>query len=317
MDRLLYNADRQVRIVWRLLSFILVVMVMKIAQDTALQALLPAGLLRGILSRLGYVFATLVSLTLQVRYIDRSSYEKYGFSQGRAWMADFTFGCAVALIQLSLYFALMRGTGDLEIVGYLTSGAPEHTFAQGFLAELPRQLTVAVSEEILFRAVLFYGAYEALRRLGKAPGISAMAACVGVSYLFGAVHLANEGATLWAAFNLGFDGVVISLPFLLTGRLGASIGMHFAWNLLQGAVFGLPNSGMMAKASILGVSLADNAWTGGSFGPEGSILLIVLDGLAVALILAWCRRRGHIAWLHPRIAAVGAARGGGGQGGRI
>jgi len=95
--------------------------------------------------------------------------------------------------------------------------------------------------------------------------------------------------------------MMICLPFLITGRLGVSIGMHFSWDVVQGAVLGFANSGHIAKASIISVSMPDNMLTGGAFGPEGSILLLLLDLIAVILILFWKKINKYEAWVHPYI----------------
>lgn len=98
-------------------------------------------------------------------------------------------------------------------------------------------------------------------------------------------HMDNEGATLVSTINLGLYGVILCLPFLITGRLGMSTGMHFSWNLVQGVFFGFAVSGNSTEVSIISVDMSNNALTGGFFEPEGSVLFLFICVIAVALLL--------------------------------
>ena len=56
-----------------------------------------------------------------------------------------------------------------------------------------------------------------------------------------------------------------------TGSLWFSCGLHFGWNLFQGAVFGLPVSGLSEFSTVVTASAqGSTALTGGAYGPEGS-----------------------------------------------
>src|SRR5262249_990951 len=143
--------------------------------------------------------------------------------------------------------------------------------------------------------------YEALRTIIKDGRRRALFTALVVSLLFGLAHLANNGATVISTLNLGIDAIMMCLPFLLTGRLGMSIGIHFAWNLIQGSVFGFAVSGTIAKATVISVSMPDNLWTGGVFGPEGSILLGALDVIAVLIVLYWKKIKKYNTLVSPTI----------------
>lgn len=299
MNKILYNNNHDVRLIWRFISFILITALVKSFIELVIREYMEPNLLRGVLSRVSFVIATIFSLYIQIRFVDKSSFEKYGLKIQKDWNYEFLLGCFIALLQQSLYFGLMISTNNLKIEGFFITNSPDFTFFQGFVAETIRQLMVGIGEEILFRSFLIYIVYEAFYRGGVAKVKSALLSCVITSTFFGLAHFGNNGATIYSTINLSLDGMMICLPFLITGRLGLSIGMHFSWNLVQGTIFGLPNSGTVASASIFDSTLADNMFTGGTFGPEGSILLIAMDALAVVIILYWKKIKRIPNWVSP------------------
>ena len=67
--------------------------------------------------------------------------------------------------------------------------------------------------------------------------------------------------------------------YALTGRLWVPIGVHLAWNLAQGYLFGAIVSGNNLGGSLLLSTARPEAppWlTGGTFGPEASVLALIL-----------------------------------------
>jgi len=148
-----------------------------------------------------------------------------------------------------------------------------------------------VLEELVLRLVIF-------RLLWRAIGI--WPALAGAALLFGALHLANPDASLFAAACLiAGEGVGIGL-YLITGRIWAPIGMHAAWNFTQGWLIGAVVSG---TTEIGGGPLAlhpaagvPEALSGGGFGTEASwaALFVSLVASAALLFTAW-RRGGFVA----------------------
>lgn len=147
-----------------------------------------------------------------------------------------------------------------------------------------------VLEELLLRLIVF-------RLLWRAFGI--WPAILLTAALFGALHLANPGASLFAALCLAAgEGVAIGL-YLTTRRIWAPIGMHAAWNFTQGWVFGAAVSGTgeiaggpFAMRPADGVPLL---LSGGDFGPEASLAALAISLLASAAALRFAWRRGGVA----------------------
>ena len=146
-------------------------------------------------------------------------------------------------------------------------------------------LGTGIAEEIIFRGVLYRIIEE---RLGFrwAIAISAL--------LFGGLHMGNTGATLWTSVAIAVEaGVLLGVVYHVTRSLPACIGLHMAWNFLEGTVFGSAVSGVAPKASWLVPQFSGPEWlTGGAFGIEGSVLTVVLSLAASgALLAAHSRRR--------------------------
>jgi hypothetical protein len=87
-------------------------------------------------------------------------------------------------------------------------------------------------------------------------------------------------------------GILLALPYVLTGELAISIGLHLAWNFFQGTVYGFPVSGSQPSRRLLILEQSGpELWTGGAFGPEGGLLGIVATLVGCVLVLGWVQFR--------------------------
>ena len=157
----------------------------------------------------------------------------------------------------------------------------------GLALALRDALRSGVLEELVLRLIV-------LRLLWRAFGV--WPAIAGSALLFGALHLANPDASLFAAACLvAGEGVAIGL-YLITGRIWASIAMHAGWNFAQGWLFGAQVSGTdgftggpLGTVPVPGV---DTLLSGGGFGPEASAAALVVSLLASTAMLHLAWRRG-------------------------
>ena len=153
------------------------------------------------------------------------------------------------------------------------------------VAPLVLSIVVAVSEELLARGDQTLNLSEGLRPLGRRQAV--LCAWLLSSLSFGALHFFNPNSTWMSTAYLVIYGLLLGVGYILTGELAISIGLHFAWNYVQGAVFGFPVSGR----SLAGVSIlvtqerGPDLWTGGAFGPEAG-LVAVLSALVGAALIA-------------------------------
>lgn len=137
-------------------------------------------------------------------------------------------------------------------------------------------------EELMFRAILLR---ILARAFGARWGLLLSAILFGVAHLTHGTWLAALGITVNAGLTMG-------LFYMVTGRLWMSVGLHIGWDFTETSIFGVnTHDGLLHSAPIPGGS---EALTGGSFGPDASVLSCVVGVVAVAAIL-YARGKGYFA----------------------
>ncbi len=121
------------------------------------------------------------------------------------------------------------------------------------------------------------------------------------STLFGFGHTGNNGENWIGIFAAAFIGFVFCVSVWVTGSAWWAIGCHAAWDWAETYFYGTADSGFVAPGHLLSTSPAGNPlWSGGTDGPEGSLLIIPI----VLLILAWLL----VVYRRPRPAEIRRAR---------
>ncbi len=179
---------------------------------------------------------------------------------------------AGTLVGLGIVLAAVAVIGLAGGLSIVPSGEP--LFA---VAALASAATAACMEELVVRGVV-------LRTLEHWVGTwLALAATAAV---FGALHLANPGATWISALTVALTGgLVPGLAYVATRRLWLAVGLHFGVNAAQGALLGLPVSGLRTRGLFATTITGPDVLTGGPFGVESSLTVLVV-GLSVAIALA-------------------------------
>lgn len=144
-------------------------------------------------------------------------------------------------------------------------------------------LTVAVGEEMIFRGIIF-------RQIDERW--NTWTALIVSALLFGFMHLPNNGATWWSSLAIAIEaGLMLGAAYKWSGSLWLPIGIHWAWNFTQGNVFGASVSGNVAGGSLLEMQAnGPDIITGGDFGPEASIIAVIL-GIVYTLTFLFTRYR--------------------------
>ncbi|MGA9944648.1 MAG: type II CAAX endopeptidase family protein [Candidatus Cybelea sp.] len=145
----------------------------------------------------------------------------------------------------------------------------------------------AALEELLFRGVLFR-LIEEWTGTWIALAISAA--------LFGAAHALNPGATWASSLAIALEaGVLLGAAFVVTRNVWFPIALHFAWNFLEGPIYGTQVSGRASGSDLLVSHISGPSWlTGGKFGPEAGAAAIVTCLIAAVALLVHATRNSLI-----------------------
>ncbi len=144
----------------------------------------------------------------------------------------------------------------------------------------------AFGEEVLIRGIIF-------RILEEGLGTWIALACSAI--LFGAAHAMNPNATFVSSAAIALEaGVLLGAAFMLTRRLWFAIGIHFAWNFTQGAIFGAAVSGNRVDGLLQSRLQGAELISGGAFGPEASLIAVVICLIAAVFALYFAVGRGHV-----------------------
>ncbi|WP_280459069.1 CPBP family glutamic-type intramembrane protease [Nocardia carnea] len=198
-----------------------------------------------------------------------------------------------------------RRGGGLQLVAGVVSGAGLAAVAIGILALFDvyritgwgsvsgalavagAMCAVATAEEVFFRGVVFRLLWG---RWGTAVAL------VVSALVFGLVHLLNPEASVWGAIAIAVEaGLLLGAAYLATGSLWLAIGLHFGWNAATSGIFGTVVSGSEARESLVTAVTTGPDWlSGGSFGPEASIVSVLVCSAATVLLLYLGYRRGAL-----------------------
>jgi len=148
-------------------------------------------------------------------------------------------------------------------------------------------ITSAIIEEILFRGILFRIPEE---KLGSYISLIISA------LVFGALHMSNPNSSLSAGIGLAIQaGLLLGAAYIYSRNLWFPIAIHFAWNFMQSAIFGANVSGnAISKTLIVSNIEGENWFTGGQFGPEGSVQATVFCLIATIILLTLSHKKGNI-----------------------
>ncbi len=211
--------------------------------------------------------ATLASASIMAK-IEGRAVGEYGLPAAGALRKEFWVGTVWGFVWLSILMLTLRLAGAFYFGGLAIHGVRILKFA-GFYALA--FLTVALFEEFLFRG---YSLYTLTRGKGYWP------AAILLSIIFGAVHYSNQGEGLMGVLAAAAIGLFFCLTIRRTGTLWFAVGFHASWDWGESYFYSTPDSGEISVGHLLNSSFHGSRWlTGGSIGPEGSLLVFVVIAL--------------------------------------
>ena len=231
---------------------------------------------------------TLIAVTLSVflarRFIDKRPFTSLGFKLNLHAALDVFVGIGITFVMMGSIFGISLAFGWLTLDGFAwQSDSTFQVIVQTFIA-LVIFILVGWNEELLYRGYILQNLSDGLNRFW---GVLIS------SIVFGLMHLGNPNSdSKWfVASGIFLAGVFLAFGYLRTNQLWLPIGLHIGWNFFEGVVFGFPVSGLdtyrLTQTTIQGPPL----WTGGAFGPEAGLVLILALILGIFLIYLYTRKR--------------------------
>lgn len=230
----------------------------------------------GFLARsLANAVAALAGYLVFVRLVERRVAQELGL---RGAVVEGLGGVALGAGLFTLVIGSIWAAGGVVFDGW--SVAPDLTYAVAVA------VMAGVVEELAVRGVMF--------RILEG-WLGSWVALVISAAVFGATHLFNPGATVFAAVAIGLEaGVMLAAAFMVTRRLHLAIGLHMGWNFTQAGVFGVAVSGAEVGGLLTTYPVGPEWISGGAFGAEASVLAVLWCGVLGVVLLRLAARRGHV-----------------------
>jgi membrane protease YdiL (CAAX protease family) len=278
-----YNPDEQrLRSLFRILLFIFLFSI-----AVSIPFLIPFEPIQFV----GQSVMTLGLFYIIFRFVDQRAWRDSGLIITKTWIKECLMGIVIAGTVMGLIFLSLWLTEGLEVTGYGWDRNGQTFWMVPLFYFFIRMASVGFYEEVMARGYLIPNIIEGFNFGNITPQKAIIIAVIISSSIFGILHASNPNASATAVVNIIFAGVMLAVPFIITGRLALPIGLHFSWNFFQGGVFGFRVSGMEFRHSIIQIQQGGPEWwTGGAFGPEAGLIgiigILLILGLSL-LYLKW------------------------------
>ena len=197
--------------------------------------------------------------------IEGRRFAEFGLPRRNAFRGNFWAGTLWGIAWLTVLMAALRMAGAFSFGSLALHGA--------------RVAKYGVYYAIFF---LLTGFFEEFTARGYSQwvlsrGINFWPSAVLLSAAFGAVHSTNPGESKVGIVAAGLIGFFFCLTLRRTGDLWWAIGFHMSWDWGETYLYSVPDSGGVMPGHLLNSSFRGPDWlTGGSVGPEGSLLVFVV-----------------------------------------
>jgi membrane protease YdiL (CAAX protease family) len=272
--RHIFFNEVELRAGWRFLIFLVLLIVVSFCTNFAIKHMIKAPPRRNqpveLRPRLvivgdGLSLLLILGVTAIMAAFEKRKIRYYGLPLGQALRGNFWWGCVWGFGAISALLLALRADHNFYF------GAPElrgWTVAQSAFLWGIAFLLVGLSEEFSLRG---YAQFTLTTGIGFWP------TALLFSLLFAFLHRGNPGETIFGLFQIVLIGLFFCFTLWRTGTLWFAVGFHAAWDWGQSFFYGTLDSGIPAKGHLLHSSFAGPAWlTGGTVGPEGSVLLAPL-----------------------------------------
>jgi len=276
------------RAMWRLAIFIGIVMGLRLGISGILHALhlvKPRSPITDL--SVGTVFLQdglgllcVLGATLIMGAFEKRSLADYGLPVRGAFGIRFFEGVVWGFVAEAATIVVLFFTGNVTFRGFSLTGGSALRYALLWAVAF---LLTGFFEELLFRGY---------PQFTLATGIGFWPAALVVSGLFWLGHMSNPGETWVGGVSVALFALAVCISLRLTGSLWFAIGMHAAGDWCETYFFGVPDSGMPANGHLLNTVFSGSKWmTGGTVGPEGSVVELVIVSTVAGLLFLRFRKR--------------------------
>jgi membrane protease YdiL (CAAX protease family) len=226
----------------------------------------------------------------------------YGLG-GPKIIGRFLAGAFWGLLLLSLLVLILFRAGLLIFDARLLHGSAIALYA---LEWAPAFLAVSLLEGYLVHGYLLYTLSRGLaglwRRVApeRAKALGFWTAALAVSIGFGLLHSSNKGESPIGLLSAALISMIFCFSLWRTGSLWWAVGLHAAWDWGESFLYGVADSGTLARYRLLATHPAGRPLlSGGTTGPEGSIFVTLIVVLFAVVIVLTLRDRNAYARLMP------------------
>jgi len=214
------------------------------------------------------------SIWIVTKFIDKRKFSDLGFHFNADWFFNYFEGLIIGAVVFFFIFLIELSFNWIEVYSYASLEN-----IMGFILKLAGRLfgffCVAVMEETFSRGYQLKNLSEGFFSNVASKRKAIIIALIVSSVFFGIMHAENPNITLLGVFNLSLIGLFYGYAYIATGSLAMAIGIHTTWNFVQGNILGYQVSGMDSEISVFQINnIGPASITGGSFGPEGGIIII-------------------------------------------
>ena len=211
------------------------------------------------------------------RVLDGRKLKDIGLTNIKSSSKDLCIGLLIGAISFTIVAIVLLTTKSVE----LANDFNKPKFSLVLIIQLIIFIFVGINEE------LFRGYCMTVLKQTKKSWIPIIVSSV----IFALMHSMNAGISLLAYINLFLFGISMGYLFMKTKNIWMCIGYHITWNYFQGDIFGFLVSGNSTDSIYNIKVISPNLINGGSFGPEGGLVVTVLLVVSVLLVYKFIPNR--------------------------